>query len=108
PVPTAERLRTDRKARPPPRRKQPALRGKQRPVSGPVPRPPPSTPQDRHLMAQNHDLQLAFTAAAGEQTSETAGQPVQQTGQQDARSEPLRPSSLAPPSRPNRISLPTG
>jgi hypothetical protein len=43
-------------------------------------------------VAQNHDLELALTAAA-------------QTGQQDAQSEPLRPSPPAPPTRPNRISL---
>jgi hypothetical protein len=30
-------------------------------------------------MAHNHDLELALTAAAGEQTNETAEQPVQQT-----------------------------
>jgi hypothetical protein len=52
------------------------------------------------LVAQDHDLELALTAAAGEQTNETAEEPVQQTGQQDAQSEPLRPSSPAPPSRP--------
>jgi hypothetical protein len=33
-------------------------------------------------MAQNHDLELALTAAAGERTNETADQPAQQTGQQ--------------------------
>jgi hypothetical protein len=58
------------------------------------------------LVAQDHDLELALTAAAGEQTNETAEEPVQQTGQQDAQSEPLRPSPPAPPSRPNRVSLP--
>jgi hypothetical protein len=35
------------------------------------------------LVAQNHDLELALTAAAGEQTDETAEEPVQQTGQQE-------------------------
>jgi hypothetical protein len=45
-------------------------------------------------VAQNHEL--ALTAAAGEQTNETAKQPIQQTGQQDAQSEPLRPRSPAP------------
>jgi len=43
------------------------------------------------LVAQNQDLELALTAAAGEQTNETAEEPVQQTGQQYAQSEPLRP-----------------
>jgi len=106
PLPAAERLRADRKGRPPLGRKQPARRGKQRTVSGRGLRPPPSAPQDRHLAAQNHDLELALTAAAGEQTNKTAEEPVQQTGQQDAQSEPLRPSPPAPPSRPNRVSLP--
>jgi hypothetical protein len=49
-------------------------------------------------MAQNHDLELALTAAPGEQPNETTEEPIQQTGQQDAQSEPLRPSSPAPPS----------
>jgi hypothetical protein len=61
-----------------------------------VPHTPPSAPQDRDLVAQDHDLELALTAAAGEQTNETAEEPVQQTGQQDPQSEPLRPS---PPAR---------
>jgi hypothetical protein len=51
-------------------------------------------------MAQNHDLELALTAAAGEQTNETAEEPVRQTGQQDAQSEPPRPSS--PPAHRHR------
>jgi hypothetical protein len=51
-------------------------------------------------VAQNHDFELALTAAAGEQTNETAEQPVQQTGQQDAQSEPPRPSS--PPAHRHR------
>jgi hypothetical protein len=106
PLPAAQRLRPDREARPPLGRKQPAQRSKQRTVSGRVLRPPSSTPQDRHLVAQNHDLELALTAAAGEQTNEPAQEPVQQTGQQDAQSEPLQPSPPATPSRPNRISLP--
>jgi hypothetical protein len=56
PVPAAKRLRADRRARPPLGRKQPARRSKQRPVSCPVLRPAPSAPQDRQLVAQNHDL----------------------------------------------------
>ncbi len=91
PVPAAQRLRTDLKARPPLGRKQPARRSKQRTVSGRVLRPPPSAPQDRHLVAQNHDLELALTATADEQTNTNAKEPVQQTGQQDAQSEPPRP-----------------
>jgi hypothetical protein len=91
PVPAAQRLRADRKARPPLGRKQPAHRSKQRTVSGRVLRPPPAARQDRHLVAQNHDLELALTAAAGDQTKQTAEEPVQRAGQQDAQSEPLRP-----------------
>jgi hypothetical protein len=106
PVPAAKRLRADRKARPPLARKQPARRSEQRPVGGRVLRAPPAAPQDRQLVAQNHDLELALTAAAGKQTNKTAEEPVQQTGQQDAQSEPLRTRSPTPPPRPNRISLP--
>src|SRR5438046_3634109 len=84
PVPAAERLRVDRKARPPLGRTQPAHCRKQRTVSGRVPRPRPSATQDRHLVAQNHDLEVALTAAAGEKTNEPAEEPVEQTGQQDA------------------------
>jgi hypothetical protein len=39
--------------------------------------------------AQNHDLKLPLTPTASKQTNETAEEPVQQTGQQDAQSEPL-------------------
>jgi hypothetical protein len=81
-MPTAERLLADREARPPLGRKQSAGRSKQRTVNGRVLRPPPAAPQDRNLVAQNHDLELALTAAAGEQTEETAQEPVQHAGQQ--------------------------
>ena len=91
PVPAAERPRADREARPALERKQPAGRSKQRTISGRVLQPLPAAPQDRNLVAQNHDLELAPTAAADEQTHENAEEPVQQTGQQDAESEPLRP-----------------
>jgi hypothetical protein len=43
------------------------------------------------LVAQNHDLEFALTAAAGEKTNDGAEEPVQQRSQQDAQSEPLRP-----------------
>jgi hypothetical protein len=91
PEPAAQRLRASRKAGPALERKQPTRRSKQRPVSGRVLRPPVSAPQDRHLVAQNHDFELALTATAGEQTNANAKEPVQQTGQQDAQSEPPRP-----------------
>jgi hypothetical protein len=72
PVPAAQCLRADRKARPSLGWKQPAHRSKQRTVSGRVLWPLPAAPQDRHLVAQNHDLELARAAAAGEQTNENA------------------------------------
>jgi hypothetical protein len=106
PLQAAERVRADGKARQPFGRKQPARRGKQRTVSGRVLRPPSSAPHDRPLVAQNHELELALTAAAGEQTNETAEQPVQQTGQQDAQSEPLRARSPAPVSAELSFSTP--
>jgi hypothetical protein len=108
PVPAAECLRADRKARPPLDRKQPARRNEQRTISGRVPRPPSSAPQDRHLVAQNHDFEVALTAAAGEQTNENAEEPVEQAGQQDAQSEPLRPRSSPPPHRRIEFLYPTG
>jgi hypothetical protein len=40
-------------------------------------------------MAQKHDLKLALTPTASKQTNEKAEEPIQQTGQQDAQSEPL-------------------
>jgi hypothetical protein len=90
-MPTAERLRTDREARPPLGRKQSAGRSKQRTVSGRVLRPPPAAPQDRNLVAQNHDLELALTAAAGEQTEETAQDRYSTQVSRDTQSAPLRP-----------------
>jgi hypothetical protein len=108
PVPAAQRLRAGRKARPALERKQPTRRSKQRTVSGRVLRPPASAPQDRHLVAQNHDLELALTATAGGQTNANAKEPVQQTGQQDAQSEPPRPRSSAPPSSRIEFLYPTG
>src|SRR6266540_3030440 len=106
PVPAAKRLRPHRKAGPPLGREQPARRSEQGSIDSRVLRPPPSSPQDRELMAQDHDLKLPFTAAAGEHANDTAQEPVQQPSQQDAQSEPARPPSPARPSRPIRISLP--
>jgi hypothetical protein len=91
PVPAAKSLRADRKTGPALGREQPADRSEQGSVDARVLRPPPSALQDRHLVAQNHDLELALTATAGEQTNANAKEPVQQTGQQNAQSEPPRP-----------------
>jgi hypothetical protein len=93
PVPAAERLRADRKARPSLRREQPAHRSEQGPVDGRVLRPLPSAPEDRQLVAQHDDLKLPLTATAGEHAHEEAQEPVQQTHQHDAQSEPARPRS---------------
>jgi hypothetical protein len=67
-------------------------------VAGPVLRPLPSAPEDRELVAQDHDLELPLTAAACEHADEAAEEPVQQTRQHDAQSEPTRPRSPAQPS----------
>jgi hypothetical protein len=48
----------------------------------------------RALLESNalaHLVTLALTASAGEQTNATAKEPVQQTGQQNAQSDPPRP-----------------
>jgi hypothetical protein len=105
-VPAAKRLRADRKAGPPLVREQAARRSKQRPVGGRVPRPRPSAPEDRQLVAQHDDLKLTLTTAAGEHADNPAKEPIQHTRQHDAQSEPARPGS--PTRRPdrNRISLP--
>jgi hypothetical protein len=72
PVPAAKRPRTDRKARPPLGRKQAAHGSQQRSISGRIPRPLPSAPQDRQLVAQHHDLKLPFTTTAGKQANNPA------------------------------------
>ena len=57
-------------------------------------------------MAQNHDLELALTATAGKQTNANAKEPVQQTGQQDAQSEPTQAMIVSTTVQPNPVSLP--
>jgi hypothetical protein len=46
-------------------------------------RPPPASPEDRELVAQNNDLKLPLTTAAGEQVNKAAQESVQQTRQHD-------------------------
>jgi hypothetical protein len=58
------------------------------------------------LVAQNHDLELALTATANEQTNTNAKEPIQQTGQQDAQSEPPPAMIVSTTVQPNRVSLP--
>ena len=98
----AKRLRADRKAGPPLSREQPAHRSEQRPVGGRVARPPPSTREDRQLVAQHDDLKLPLTATMGEHANNPAQKPVQQPPQHHAQSEPARPRSPARP-RPGQI-----
>ncbi len=57
-------------------------------------------------MAQDDDLKLTLTAAAGEHANDPAEKPVKQTHQHDAQSEPARPRSPTRPFGRNRISLP--
>jgi hypothetical protein len=52
-------------------------------------RPLPSSPEDRELVAQDGDLKLPLAAAAGEQADDPAEEPIQQTRQHDAQSEPV-------------------
>ena len=85
-VPAAKRLRAHRKAGPRCGREQPARGSEQGAVGGRVPRPLSSSPEDRELVAQDHDLKLTLTPAAGEQANDAAQQPVQQTRQHDAQS----------------------
>jgi hypothetical protein len=100
PVPAAKRLRTDRKAGPSLGREQAANRSEQGSVNGRVPRPLPAAPEDRQLVAQDDDLKLPLTTAAGEHAHEEAKESVQQTRQHDAQSEPARPRSPTQRSRP--------
>ena len=51
-------------------------------------------------MAQHDDLKLPLTTTAGEHAHKAAQEPVQQTHQHDAQSEPARPRSPTRPSRP--------
>jgi hypothetical protein len=99
PVPAAKRSRADRKAGPPLGREQPAHRSEQGPVDGRVPRPLPTAPEDRQLVAQHDDLKLPLTTTTGEHAHEAAQKSIQQTRQHDAQSEHARPR---PPTRPSR------
>jgi hypothetical protein len=83
-MPAAKRLRTDGKAGPPLGRKQSAHRREQGSVGRRVLRPVPSAPEDRKLVAQNHNLKLPLTTTAGEHANESAGEPVHQRHQHDA------------------------
>jgi hypothetical protein len=53
-------------------------------------------------MAQDDDFELPLTAAPGEHANDAAQEPVQQTHQHDAQSEPITSTAA----RRNRISLP--
>jgi hypothetical protein len=107
-VPAAKRLWTHRKAGPPLLRDQPTYRSEQGAVGGRVPRPLPSSPQDRQLVTQHDDLKLPLTTATGEEANNHAQEPVQHTHQHDAQSEALRPRSPARPSSRIEFLYPTG
>ena len=106
PVPAAQRLCRDRKARPALAWKQAACCGEHGAVGGRVLRPLPAAPEDRELVAQDDDLQLPLTAAAREHAHQATEEPVQQRRQHDTQSEPIQPRTPARPGSPNRISLP--
>jgi len=53
-------------------------------------------------VAQDHDLKLPLAATAGEQANDTAQEPIQQTHQHHAQSEPITSTAA----RRNRVSLP--
>jgi hypothetical protein len=74
-------------------------RSQQRSIDGRVPRPLPPAPEERQLVAQDHDLKLPFTAAAREHANDAAQEPIQQTHQHDGQSEPL--TSTAAPAESN-------
>jgi hypothetical protein len=99
PVPAAKRPWTHRKAGPPLLRDQPTHRSEQGAVGGRVPRPLPSSPENRELVTQHDDLKLPLTTATGEHANDHAQQPVQHTHQHDAQSEASRPRSPAHPLR---------
>jgi hypothetical protein len=80
-------------------REQPTHRSEQGLVDGRVLRPLPAAPEDRQLVAQHDDLKLPLTTTTGEHAHEAAQEPVQQTHQHDAQSEPAR---RRPPTRPSR------
>jgi hypothetical protein len=90
PVPAAKRLRADRKAAPARGWEHPAGRSEQGSVDRRVLRTPSTAPEDRRLVAQDDDLKLPLTAAAGEYPNDPAEKPVEQTHQHHAQSEPLR------------------
>ncbi len=69
-VPAAKRLRAHRNAGPPLGWKQPARGGEQGAVGRRVLRSLSSSPEDRELVAQDHDLKLTLTPAAGEQAND--------------------------------------
>jgi len=69
-VPAAKRLRAHRNAGPPLGWKQPARGGEQGAVGRRVLRSLSSSPEDREPVAQDHDLKLTLTPAAGEQAND--------------------------------------
>jgi hypothetical protein len=106
PVPAAKRLRANRKAGPALGWEQTAGRCKQGAIDGRVLRPLSAAPEDRQLVTQDDDLKFSLTTAADERANKPAQDPIQQTRQHKAQSEPLRPPSPATTVPANRVSLP--
>lgn len=106
PVPAAKRLWTHRKAGPPLLREQPTGRSEQGAVGGRVPRPLPSSPEDRELVTQDDDLKLPLATVTGEDANNHAQEPVQHAHQHHAQSATPRLRSPPRPSRSNQVSLP--
>jgi hypothetical protein len=64
-------------------RRVPSFRTPHGAVGGRVLRSLPSAPEDRELLAQNHDLELPLTPAAREHAHQATEEPIQQRGQHD-------------------------
>jgi hypothetical protein len=99
-VPTAKRLRADRKERAALGRKRAAGRSQQGAVALRVSRPLVAAPEDCELVAKQDDLELLLADAADKHAEKQEEEPVQQRHQHDAESEPSRPRS--PDARPSR------
>ena len=82
-MPTQQRLRPHRKARPGRSRKRPTQRGQERAISPRQPRPTRLTPQHRHLVPQHQDLQLLRPTRPPQQEDER-----EQTARRQIRKRP--------------------
>jgi hypothetical protein len=108
PMPATKRPRAHHETGPPLARQQQTTRRRQeRPVSGRVVRLLPSSAQNRKLVAEHHDLQIALAADSHDHPDQPAQTPVQQAHRHDAQSEPPRPHPrIKPALGQDRVSLP--